>query len=348
VRKVACAVVAVVLALALAACSSQREARRDRGRSSSTSSTVASAGPVFTLTGRRAPDAESAVRPAVSVRIDDTDPVRARAGIDEADIIFEDIVGPKRTGMLAMFQSRDAASVGPVGAVQPGDPLLLLPLRGLFAHAGGSPELTRVIRNLGVTDVSVNRMPEVFRQRRDREPPNHYFINTTRLRELTPVDAVSPEPVFVFRTAGQPFEAPGVTPVHRITVRVGTAVTPSFKWDPVNARWFAGDGDGPRAADPARDLIVENVIVQLTTYEDGRPQLVGSGDLVIATEGKLARGFWVRERADIATRWLDSADADLRLTPGRTWVLTMPRFALIETDPAGLVPAPTVPPAPSG
>jgi hypothetical protein len=335
---------ALALVAAVAGCSSQPGGPGDGVRSPRPTTSAATAPtPTFALTGRPAPDADTAVRPAISVRIDDVDAVRARAGIAEADIVFEDLLDAKRTGMLAVFQSGDAATVGPVGATEVADALLLVPLHGLYAHVGGPAEIIRLIRAGGIADLSRSRAEEAYKKREGRPPPRDQFTSTGALRERTPVDARPPDPVFLFRAPGAPVDAPGAAPLGRMIVRPGTIITPSFGWDPGNKRWQLGDGDRPRVAEGNEKMFVENVIVQLVPYENGRPNLVGEGDILVATGGSLVRGRWIRDRPAVATRWIHGGGDDVRLDPGRTWVLIVPVGTPVDTT-AEPAPPLTTPP----
>jgi hypothetical protein len=71
----------------------------------------------------------------------------------------------------------------------------------------------------------------------------------------------------------------------------------------------------------------KNVIVQYTAYvsfaADRKvrfPEVVGSGDALILSDGKQVRGKWTKSSPNAVTTYVDSAGAPIPLAPGQTWV----------------------------
>jgi hypothetical protein len=289
---------------------------------------------IFPLTGRRAPDTESTSRPALSTRMTNVDVGLLPYGLDSADIVFEDLVSQDETGFFAVFHSADAGRIGPMAAAQEDDPFLLSLFGGLYAHAGGDEPVIRAIRELPITDVGPSHAPEAYRA--GDGPP---IATGTALRERTPPDAVPPPPLFFFRGDADPVTASGAEAVERMTVLTTRTLSPSFAWDGANTRWLLTDGEEPRVIN-TRPQSVDNVVIMRAAYATGAPELVGAGDLVVGTGGRLVLGRWERPRPGARVRWLDAAGEDIRLRTGRTWVLIAPGFSEIETEPEGLVPSP--------
>jgi len=60
-------------------------------------------------------------------------------GIDQADVVYEEIVNGGITRLAAIFNSHAPAKVGPVRSVRPTDTQVVWPLGGIFAYSGGAP-----------------------------------------------------------------------------------------------------------------------------------------------------------------------------------------------------------------
>ena len=60
-------------------------------------------------------------RPALSVKIDDAPAARPQAGLEHADVIFEEVVEGGIVRFMAVFHSNDAPLIGPVRSVRPVD-----------------------------------------------------------------------------------------------------------------------------------------------------------------------------------------------------------------------------------
>ena len=61
----------------------------------------------------------------VDVNVADAHP---QGGINQADVVYEELVENSSTRLMAMFQSTDAGPIGPVRSARPTDVLLFTPL----------------------------------------------------------------------------------------------------------------------------------------------------------------------------------------------------------------------------
>src|SRR3984957_16872436 len=102
-------------AVGLAACGAKKTAHGGPATATpGSTSTTAPPPPVAPLTGLVQPNAANQTRRAVGVKIDNVDPARPQSGLDAADVVFEEEVEGQLTRLIAIFQSTDAAKVGPV------------------------------------------------------------------------------------------------------------------------------------------------------------------------------------------------------------------------------------------
>ena len=96
--------------------------------------------PVAPLTGL--PDADRRVaskRCAITVKIDNTQAGHPKYGVDQADVVYEEVVEGGITRLAAIFNSHDPDRVGPVRSVRKTDQSLVWPIGGVFAYSGGAP-----------------------------------------------------------------------------------------------------------------------------------------------------------------------------------------------------------------
>ena len=108
-----------------------------------------------------------------------------------------------------------------------------------------------------------------------------------------------------------------------------------YEWDPA-AKGFARTQNGTPHVDAAgKRATPENVVLQVVPYRNTglvdrsgaavpEAELIGEGELVVLTDGKLVKGHWSRPDAAAVTSYTDAAGAAIRLTPGRTWVELVP------------------------
>src|SRR5690606_17075522 len=87
-----------------------------------TSTTTTTEPPTWPLTGAGVPE-----QPALVVKVDNVD-AEPQAGLNQADIVFEEIVEGRATRFAAVFNSQEANPVGPIRSGRTQDVDLLLSL----------------------------------------------------------------------------------------------------------------------------------------------------------------------------------------------------------------------------
>ena len=281
------------------------------------------------LTALSQPDVARRQRVALVVKIDNAPLGRPQAGINQADIVFEEMVEGGVTRLAAVFQSTDADPVGPVRSARSTDIAFLSALnRPLFAYAGTNATTQKAVAAAPLVDLSSG--PGYRRDPRRRAPYN-LFSSTGALYGRAPKDAGPPPPQFRYRPAGAPLTAAGAEAVKRAHIQYkGKVVTDvDYEW---NGTGWARKQNGTPHVDTANAQVVPaNVVIQFVTYKDtglvdrsnsGVPegQLIGEGEAWILSDGKVVRGRWAKANMTDVTRYTDSSGAPIPLTPGRTWV----------------------------
>jgi Protein of unknown function (DUF3048) N-terminal domain/Protein of unknown function (DUF3048) C-terminal domain len=291
--------------------------------------------PVYPLTGLPVTDPAVAARPTLIVKIDNADPKsRPQAGINNADVVYEERVEGGVTRFMAIYHSHDAMPVGPVRSARTSDIGLFQPLyRPLFAWSGANAIFEQRIREAGIVDIGSPVAPQFYSRAGDRRAPHNLMLDSTidvwagSYPEATP----PPSPLFAYRAVGEP-PGPGGGPVTGVGIvfahEPGSAPV-DYAWNGAGwARWQSGT---PHVDSEGNQIAPENVIVQYTPYANsdtndqfGVPireaQTVGEGEALVLTGGVAYTARWVKPAANAPTQFLDAAGAPIRLTPGRTWV----------------------------
>ena len=278
----------------------------------------------FPLTGMPAADAAKAARRAVAVKIDNNVQARPQAGLERADVIYEEFT-EGITRFVVVFHSSDAAQVGPVRSVRPGDPGIVKPLGGPLVFSGGSPAVLGVVRSAGITQVTENDR-ETLKRRSGRKAPHNLYTDTSLMYRKA--GAGSPPPAFAtFLAPGAPPNAAGATPANNLSVAAAPGVTATYQWDPTAAVWKRSTDGRPHMLEGGAQITPRNVIVQYTPYvsypSDQKvryPEVVGSGDAVVFVGGRQIKARWAKSSTAAVTTFTDSAGKPIALSPGQTWV----------------------------
>jgi Protein of unknown function (DUF3048) N-terminal domain/Protein of unknown function (DUF3048) C-terminal domain len=323
----------LLAALAAASCSGGN----DRGAEPATTAPTTSAPPaVFPLTGLPTGGAATAARPALSIKVDNTRAARPQAGLNDADLVHEELVEGGLTRLLVTYHSKDAGEVAPVRSVRPVDgPLLRQVGGGLFGFSGGAAGvLARVRPASGATFVGIGQAPAAYRRAADRPAPYNVVTGTAALyqagRRIAP--GLRPPPPFLGFAADPPA---GGDPLRQARLRFSPSSQAAWRWDAA-AGHFVRDQDGaPDRLVDGRPVTTDNVVVLRVAIrlDENRdvlgnrtpdPVVVGQGRAWLLRDGRLLTGTWRRPAAGRPLRLLGQDGQPLALHPGRTWVELLP------------------------
>lgn len=301
-----------------------------------TSTTVPPA--VAPLTGLPQPDPAKLNRVALAVKIDNVDPARPQAGLGAADVVYEEMVEDGLTRLIAIFQSGDAARVGPVRSTRTTDLDIVAPLNHpLYAYSGGNPSYVAQLRAAPVTDVGAEADGGAYFRSGPHAQPHNLYTSTDALFRAATGAPHPPAPLFTYRAAAQPLDNPA-GPASHLDVSFAMAAV-SWDWDAVAQNWKRSQNGSADVDEAGQQLTAANVIFQLIPYvTDGyavgeginppppipKGQSVGSGTALVMTGGGVINAHWTKASSTAATVFTDPNGKPIALAPGRTWVELAP------------------------
>ena len=325
---------AVLLAVVAAACSGGDD--RTAAPATTAAPTTSAPPAVFPLTGLPTGGDAKATRPALSVKVDNTRRSRPQAGLNDADLVHEELVEGGLTRLLVTYHSKDAGEVAPVRSVRPVDGPLLRQLGGgLFAFSGGAAGvLDRVRPASGATFVGIGQAPAAYRRAADRPAPYNVVTSTAALYEagnrIQP--GLRPPPPFLSFATEPPA---GGRPVRQARLRFSPSSRAAWRWDAAAGHFVREqDGTQDRLVD-GRQVTTDNVVVLgvAIRLDENRdvlgnrtpdPVVIGQGRAWLLRDGRLVAGTWRRSAPDQPLKVLGQDGTPLALRPGRTWVELLP------------------------
>jgi hypothetical protein len=324
-------IAAALLAVVAAACSGGEPA------APAPAAPTTSAPPaVFPLTGLPTGGDATAARPALSIKVDNTRKARPQAGLNDADLVHEELVEGGLTRLLVTYHSKDAGEVAPVRSVRPVDGPLLRQLGGgLFAFSGGTAGVVDRVRPAsGATFVGIRQAPAAYRRAADRPAPYNVVTSTAALyeagRSIAP--GLRPPPPFLSFADEPPA---GGRPVRQARLRFSPSSRAAWRWDAAAGRFVREqDGTQDRLVD-GRPVTTDNVVVLRVAIrlDENRdvlgnrtpdPVVIGQGRAWLLRDGRLVAGTWRRSAPTQPLRVLGQDGKPLALRPGRTWVELLP------------------------
>lgn len=254
-----------------------------------------------------------------------------QAGLNRADVVFEEIVEGNITRLVAVFHSQQPGRVGPVRSARTTDVQILPQFgRALLGWSGGNDGVVAAVRNSpSIIDAGWDAVPGSYARDRSRRAPHNLFTQADELWSRAPDDAGPPPPMFLYRSTGQAMPAtaqpsPGVD----ISWGGGIATAPAgWRWDPELRLYLRTQQGRPHLDEDGSQVAAKNVVVFATEYgqspADARsPEAltVGSGELFAFTNGHVIYGRWDRPDVNRPAALVDAEGAPVLLSPGTTWI----------------------------
>lgn len=261
-------------------------------------------------------------RPALAAKIDNHPQARPQAGLNEADIVFEENV-ENLTRFAAVFHSADTDLLGPIRSGRSQDIAILSGFaQPLFAWSGGNDGVRRLVRNSDLIDLDAGRTPGYFR-RSERRAPHNLYSSTAALWEQAPIGAGAPPKIFDYIGPESEVEGDAATilQVQMDGLRV------RWNYDAETSTYLRFQNDQPHRLEDGSQLSAENVVVMAVVYRPSavdanspEAQLVGEGPVVVMSHGVVRSGSWQRSSITDAYNFVFADGSPLGLIPGRTFV----------------------------
>ncbi len=267
-------------------------------------------------------------RPALVVKIPNNPQALPQTGLNEADIVYEEIINDNITRFAAVFHSQDSDPVGPIRSGRAQDVDLLTNLDApLFAWSGGNAGVTKIINNSTLYSLSyVGGYGNSYYRRDGRGgAPHNLFSSTETLWEHAPDDFNIPPQVFSYTLPGTELTGDTATVVE---VELDSILA-RWDYDAASGHYLRSEYGEPYMSELTGQVWTDNLVVLLTEYIPGivdarspEAQTVWSGKAYVFSDGIVRTGVW--QRSSNVEPWNlytdETMDTPLKLAPGRTWV----------------------------
>src|SRR5579863_6402502 len=277
---------------------------------------------IAALTGLPDPTAVTKRRSALTIKMDNTPQAHPQYGINEADVVYEEIVEGGITRLAAIFNSNLPTKVGPVRSVRRTDREIVFPIGGIFAFSGGAQYAITSIETAPVKLIDQSNAGAAMFRYSTRPPPHNLFANAQLL--MKEGGKVHPPPA-LFTYASRKVRPVGA-PVGSFTVNFLSGFAVSYQWDAATHTWLRSIFGAPDVTATGVREAPTNVVVMSVKYRGGvgvegsYAQLTGSGPVEVFSDGRLQKGFWHRSLIQRPTAYRTAKGKVIKLRPGQTWV----------------------------
>lgn len=277
---------------------------------------------VAPLTGLPYPKRLLKNRSALTIKIDNTPQAQPQYGVQDADVVYEEIVEGGITRLAAIFNSRVPSVVGPVRSVRRTDREIVFPIGGIFAFSGGAEYAVRSIETAPVKLYDESTSGVAMFRDPSRIVPHNLFAYAQLLMNKDGKPR-PPPPLFTYLSSGERFGGPKVS---SFTVNFESGYAATYNWDARTKSWDRSIFGAPDVTATGQRLSPTNVVVMTVNYVggvgviDSYAQLVGKGPVEVFSDGRVEHGSWSRPNLRHRAIYTNLEGKTINLTPGQTWV----------------------------
>jgi DUF3048 family protein len=296
--------------------------------------------PVCPLTGVEAPGGAIPDRPVLAVKVENLPEARPQAGLDHADIVYEEPVEGGITRFIALFQCEEAKQVGPIRSGRTTDPEILLQYgKPPLAYSGGANSVRKAIDRAGLTDISETEAPHAYTRDPERVAPHDLFSTTTALWRAARSTARAPSAVFTYEDDLQ-LKSRRVGTVHLPFSSYSDVI---WTWSKRSGTWARAHGTEAHTLTDGQQVQATNVVVQVVDVVPGsiidpagnpspEVDVIGTGKAYVFRDGRMIAGGWERKTEDDVTSFVTRSGDTIPLAPGSTWVELLPSTIALKTS----------------
>jgi hypothetical protein len=349
-------IVVLVVVVLVAALTGGTPKKGGNGSSSTTTTTTAGSSTTTTgthpalvakncpLTGVPAPGGKVPQRPALGVKIGNDPASRPQSGLDDADIVYEEMAEGGITRYLAVFQCQSAPVIGPVRSVRWDDWNVLQQYgHAILAYSGGiDPWMSEAASLPWIYNANGSIYPTAnayYRSTSDSPPANqgapyNYYSSTSALWGLFPKVKAPPPQLFKFSK----ILPAGATPDSGASIDFSGASPVVWQWSASLRKWLRfydtkPDTDPSGHQFQATDVVIQVVQTQKGPFNESGPDspdvesiTTGTGTAYVLRDGSIEKGSWSRPTGFSITKFTFPDGKPMRLQPGNVWYELVPNY----------------------
>ncbi|MGM0845176.1 MAG: DUF3048 domain-containing protein [Bacillota bacterium] len=279
----------------------------------------------YPLTGVSS-DEESSQR-AVAVVVNNHPIARPQSGLNQADIVYEVLAEGSVTRFIALFQSEQPETIGPVRSARDYHIELGEGYDSFFVAHGYSPEAKEMLEDGSIDNINGMQYDGSLFKRADfrKAPHNSYisFADIEKGAEKVGAELNSPPEPLQFSNAEEASgeEAASV----KVSYYDTPAFSPVYQYDEGAGKYKRiTQGEELKDYDSGDPVLLDNILIAEAPHEvvddAGRRDidLTSGGNAYLLQGGKLLKIQWENQNGRI----VPAGDASLQ--PGKTWINIIP------------------------
>lgn len=318
--------------LTLTACGSKPDDKAEPGATERDSSKLVERSPLTGLEFKNGqPD-----NPVFVVKVENTEGGQPQYALNEADLVFEELVEGGLTRLAALYYSNLPGKIGHVRSTRATDIGIAAPVNGQIVASGGSGGTYKRIKKAGIKIFAEGQGAPGFSSDPHKVRPYNRLVNLRALARKAKAAQI-PRNYLPFRVASTATATPSAgtaPPAPRTATRldVGFSNSTHTRWALKSDKWVRVNGHAASGQDFRADtLLVLSARVGDAGYLDPAGNAVpetifeGTGKAMILHGKTVTEGTWHKEGLKGEITLKDSTGASVSLDPGHVWVELIPK-----------------------
>ena len=281
------------------------------------------------------PAKESALdRPAVAVKIENAAIAYPLSGLEDAELVYEELVEGGVTRFMAVYHCTDSTKAGPVRSARVVDPAIMGPITRILAYSGQNAPVLRALEEAEVVRLEENEAGEGLQriERSGISMEHTLYADTKILRKLGTKQFDEPPPSDYFAFGDLEGKS---KPAKSIEINFNPVNTIRYDWS--DDGWLRFEADEPFVSESGDQIVVNNVLIEehevvlsdTITDVAGNPSLeianeTGSGRAFLFRDGKVIKGKWSREDVGDPVNFETKEGDEMVFAPGSIWIELLP------------------------
>ena len=290
--------------------------------------------PTCPLGGEKPRSEELLDRPAVAIKVENTEVAYPLAGLEKAEVVYEELVEGGITRFMAIYHCNDSTKVGPVRSAREVDPTIMTPTTRILGFSGANALVLKELKDAEIVQVTETAAGDAMRRvpRAGLASEHTLYADTAKVRKIGAKKFSDAPPGDSYETGDLPKGAKKAGSIE-INFSSSTSITYRFK----GGRYLRSQNGAAFETESQGQLEVDNVLIEehdielSTKIRDvaGNPSVViadptGQGRAVLFRDGRAVEGRWRRESAEAPVSFETKQGDKMLFAPGSIWIHLVP------------------------
>jgi hypothetical protein len=276
--------------------------------------------------------ADLLTRPAVVVKIENSNQSRPQTGLELADVVIEELVEGGITRFLAVFHSQIPGEVGNVRSARNVDADLVPAFGAAMAFSGAAGPTLQRLTAAGILQRTHDHGHRGFYRAGHRRAPHNVYLRLADMVGDLATAGVGPPNVvpWIFDPA-----VPAGAPGREVIVPMSGRVTAGWHFDDAHGVYRRTHNGAPHTVTGELQIGAATVaVVQVRTHQGAccdasgtaltETTVVGEGPVFIFRNGVAFEGRWVKPTPGEQFQFYGPDDSPIPLQPGKVWIELSP------------------------